>query len=448
MFNLFTFLSKVDAFFWSYVGFSLILLLGCYFTIKTRFFQIRAIPSVVGSFFGFLRNKDLSTKGVHPLKAFFASVGGTVGVGNVVGIITALQLGGPGAIFWAWIAAFLGSLIKYSEIFLGLKYRKPNRWGGYDGGSIYFLQKAFGIRWIGTVISILLCIYGAEVYQFSVLSHTLAVNWNLNKLFVSVCLLGAIGYAIVGGIHRVGKICALLMPAFIMIYVGMSLWVIGHHVGELPFLLKEIFRSAFSGHAAVGGFAGSSIILALQHGTARSIYSADIGIGYDSIIQSETKAQEITKQARLAILGVFIDASICTLTLFVALTSGLWKASPSIDPSLVIQTAFSAYIPYQSVFMTLLLFVLVYTTLVSYLFVGLKCARYLHDKHGEKIYLCLAALFLLTFSFFDQSKALLVMSLSGCLLMSINLLGIFRLRHEIPFEALSASKRSAQKTSI
>jgi AGCS family alanine or glycine:cation symporter len=171
----------------------------------------------------------------------------------------------------------------------------------------------------------------------------------------------------------------------------------------------------------------------LRHGIARSVYSADIGIGFDSIIHSETNAEQKSSQARLSLFGVFIDNLVCTASLLVALCTGLWNTAPQLDPSLVVQTALSLHFPGQTVFMPIFLFVLVYTTLISYLLVGLKCAGQLHPRHGQKIYLFLSGGFLFSFSFLDQSKALLVMSLSGCMLLIVNLLGIFRLRHEIEF---------------
>ena len=443
---IFDFLSRIDAFFWSYIGFAIIVVLGCYFTVKTRFFQIRAIPSVLRTFSEFIRYRSGSSRGTHPLKVFLASVGGMIGVGNIVGIVTALQLGGPGAIFWVWIAAFLGSIIKYAEVFLGLKYRLPNGKGGYDGGSVHFLRKAFNVHWISSLVCILLCIYGAEIYQFSVLTHSISTNWGLDRVLVALGLLALVLYTVIGGIQRVGKICALLMPAFLLVYLAMCFWVIGHHVPELPSLFANIFKSAFTGHAALGGFIGSSILLAVQHGIARSVYSADIGIGFDSIIHSETSAKKMSSQARLALLGVFVDNIICTCSLLVVLCTGLWYSAPRLDPSLVLQTALSAHFSGQEIFMPIFLFVLVYTTLIAYLLVGLKCARHLHPNHGEKSYLFLAAVFLFSFSFFDQSKALVVMSLSGCMLLIINLLGIFRLRKEVEFTLSEEAMCATQDT--
>jgi AGCS family alanine or glycine:cation symporter len=443
--SVFSCLARIDAFFWSYLGFSLIAILGCYFSVKSQFFQFRAIPSIFRTFWNFMRDKSSAAgQGTHPLKVFCTSVGGMIGVGNIAGIVTALQIGGPGALFWVWIAAFLGSLIKYSEVFLGLKHRVPNKQGGYDGGSIHFLQKAFKWRWIGKLACVLLCIYAAEVYQFSVLTHSISVNWQIEHIWVVLAFLALILYTVVGGIKRVGKICSVLMPFFTCIYIAMGIYVIGHHLNELPALLVEVVRSAFTGHAELGGFVGSTILLSLQQGISRAVYTADIGIGYDSIIQSETSATDIEKQAQLSMLGVFVDNFVCTCTLLIALTSGFWKSVPMLDPALVVQNALAVYFPGQSVFMPIFLFVLVYTTLISYLLVGFKCARFLHSQHGQKVYFVFAILFLLFFSFFDQSKALLVMSLAGCLLLCINLLGILRLRREISFALAEPVKEEQQ----
>ncbi len=432
--SIFDCLSYIDAFFWSYLGFSCIALLGCYFTIKSNFFQIRALPAALKTFWGFMKNKSSVGVGTHPLKVFFSSVGGMIGVGNIAGIVTALQIGGPGALFWVWMAAFLGSLIKYSEVFLGLKYRVANEKGGYDGGSIHLLRRAFQKKWIGTAACVLMCIYAAEVYQFSVLSHCIATNWQIEHILVVVALLILILYTVLGGIKRVGKICSWLMPFFTGIYLLMGFYVIGHHLPELPALLGEVLSSAFTGSAGLGGFVGSTMMLAMQQGISRSVYSSDIGIGYDSIIQSETSAVQIVQQARLSMLGVFIDNLVCTCTLLIALTSGFWNASPMIDSAMVIQKALDVHFPWQSVFMPIFIFVLVYTTMISYLFAGVKCARFLHPLYGEKVYLFFAAAFLFFFSFFDPSKALLTMSLAGCALVCLNLTGIFRLRHEVSFE--------------
>lgn len=431
--SIFDYLSHADSFFWGYVAFMIILLLGCTLTIQARFFQIRAFPSIIKTFFQFLGKSSSNTRGVHPLQAFFASVGGMIGIGNVVGIVTAVQIGGPGALFWVWIAALIGTIIKYSEIFLGLKYRVANAQGGYDGGPMYFLQIAFQNRWIPILVCGLLCIYGVEIYQFAVITDSLSTNFNLDRYAVIAVLLGLILYASMGGVPRIGKICSWIMPFFMVLYVLMSLWIIFQEYSLLPGVLKSVFTSAFTGHAAVGGFSGSSVMLAIQHGISRAAYSADIGIGYDSIIQSESNTVHPEKQARLAILGVCIDNLICTMSILVVLVSGIWKSADPIDGSLLVQTALSQYFPFMEVFMPLFLFIVGYSTMIAYFCVGLKCARFLNPNNGTKIYLIYGVMVLLFFSFFDQSQALLIMSIAGSLLLMINLLGIFKLRHHIEF---------------
>ncbi len=212
----------------------------------------------------------------------------------------------------------------------------------------------------------------------------------------------------------------------------MSLWIIFQEYLLLPSLFSTVLKSAFQGHAALGGFAGSSFFLALQHGTARVAYSSDIGVGYAAIVQSESKVAHPEKQAGLAVLGVFIDNLICTMSILLVLISGLWTASPRIVTSELVQHSLGLYFPYMSVFMPIFLLITGYTTLTAYFCAGLKCARFIGPRLGKKVYILYAISAFLFFSFFDQSTALLMMSISGSLLLIINLLGILKLHKQIP----------------
>lgn len=431
--SVFEHLTRLDSIFWGYIAFILIILLGCSLTFKARFFQIRAFPSILKTFIHFLTKSTSDERGVHPLKAFFASVGGMIGIGNVVGIVTAVQMGGPGALFWVWAAALVGTIIKYSEIYLGIKHRVVNDHGGYDGGPMYFLRDAFNNRWVPIFISLLLCIYGVEIYQFAVVTDSLSTNFELNRYFVMVSLLLLIIYASVGGVKRVGKICTWIMPLFTVLYLIMSVWIIFQEMPILPGILKSVFVSAFTGHAAIGGFAGSSVLLTIQHGISRAAYSADIGIGYDSIIQSESNTVHPERQAGLAVLGVCMDNLVCTMSILVVLVSGLWQSPEPIEGSQLVQRALSQYFPFMDVFMPVFLLIVGYSTMIAYFCVGIKCARYLFPKYGTQLYIVYGVISLLIFSFFDQTQALLVMSLAGALLLITNLSGIFILRSQITF---------------
>lgn len=284
-----------------------------------------------------------------------------------------------------------------------------------------------------SLICVLLCIYGAEIYQFSVIVDTVSTNWSIDRIFVVPLLLFLVLFASKGGVPRVAKICSWMMPVFIISYITMCLWVIGHHLGQLPEVVISVVKSAFTGHAAFGGFVGSTMMLAIQNGMAGACYSADIGIGYDSIIQSESRTVYPERQARMALLGVCVDNVICTMSVLVVLVTGIWHDLDIPQGTIPVQAALEKYFPHVSYIMPVFIFILAYTTLIAYLSVGLKCARCLHPARGKVAYYIYTVVVLVLFSFMDQTRALLVMRIAGVLLLIINLAGIYRLRHEIAF---------------
>lgn len=429
IFELFT---KADALFWGYIGFSIIIFFGSYLSFKSGGFQFRGFPYVIHTFFQEIFKRAPGDRGVHPIKTFFASIGGMLGVGNIVGVATAIQLGGPGALLWIWVAGFLGTLIKYAEIYLGLKYRVKNEHQSYDGGPMYFLKTAFGVKWVSVVICVLLCIYGAEFYQFNVVVDTIVFSWGVNRFLVAFLLLAIVLYGGMGGLSRVANICSLVMPIFMFGYVIMCLWIIGMNIIDLPSVLMLVMKSAFTEHAAIGGFAGSTMMLAIQNGMASACYASDVGIGYDSTIQSESLTVYPERQARMAFFGVFLNIFLCTLSCFVVLLTGLWQL-PISGGGPIVQIALEQHFPFMNVITPFFIFILGYTTLIAYFLVGIKCARYLHPRLGPTLYICYTITVLSFFAFFDQTQALLVMRTAGALLLIINLAGIYQLRNEIIF---------------
>jgi AGCS family alanine or glycine:cation symporter len=253
----------------------------------------------------------------------------------------------------------------------------------------------------------------------------------LHHYVVLALLLVAVMYTALGGIQRLSQICSIFMPIFILLYTGVCLWIIVCCAEALPDVIRTVCRSAFSGHAAVGGFSGSTMMLALQQGISRSVYSGDVGIGYDSVIQSETQATLPERQARLAIFSLFTDVFICCLSILVVLVTGVWTTPMA--PSLYVSTAFSQFIPGAKFFMSTFLFIAGFTTIVAFLSVGLKCARFLSRKYGKPVYLTVAVFAFIFFSFFEQEKALLMMSISAGFLVLLNISGSVRLRKFIRF---------------
>lgn len=373
------------------------------------------------------------------MRLYFASIGGMIGLGNIVAVITALLVGGPGALFWLWIASFVGMLIKYSEIYLGMRYRRQAGRDGYEGGLFFFLPEAFKGK-LGVVLAniaaAMLCIYGIEIYQFTVITDTIDQAFEFSRETIIWVMLGVTIYMGVGGVKRLANVCSVLMPLFVAFYVLLCLYVVCINIGQVPELLLTVLKSAFVGHAALGGFAGSTLIMAAQQGAARAVYSGDIAIGFDSILQSTSREVNPQRQARLAIVSMLTDTLVCTMSILVVLISGLWHTDPGLMGSNYVAIALSEYIPYSKLVIGVVIFLAGFTTIQAYFAVGLKSAHFLSARWGRGLYYLLGIVAFYFFAHFDQSKALLIMSLSGGILIFINLLAIFRLRKEIQFEIL------------
>ena len=420
--SLFSTLDAVNNFIWGRIAFLLIVGIGAYFSFRSKFFQVRKFGAITRSFFSFFTDKTATAEGIHPLKAFFAAIGGCIGIGNIVGIVTAVQIGGPGALFWTWIGGLCGMVIQYAEVYLGMRYRVKNESDGYDGGPMYFLPVAYKGKWIAPLVCILLCIYGVEIFMFNVMADSIAVNSNIDLIWIVAALLAATIPVALGGINRVGEVCSGLIPLFVVLYVAMAIWVLIQQADRLPDVFREIFTGAFSTQAAKGAFAGSSVALAISMGLSRGAYSGDIGVGYASVIHAESRTTHFGRQASLTIIGVFLDTFVvCSLSVLVVLATGHWHSG--IDVSIMVQEGLGLYFPYMHFFMPLFLFLLGYTTILAYFVVGVKCAKFLSPKWGT----------LLLFAFVDSSQAFLIMSLSGAFLLLFNLTGIFLMRKEVNF---------------
>lgn len=447
--SFFSALFVIEDILWSYIGVPSLVILGLVLSYQSNFVQIRKFPAVVKTFLGFFRPQNSGDQGIHPLKAFFACIGGCVGVGNVVGIATAAQIGGPGALFWIWVTAIIGMLVKYGEVYLGVKHRVSDGKGGYNGGPMYFLQRVFKNPWIPNLICLLLCVYGVEVFQFSVITSSVTTNFGFNPFLVSFTLLGLVMYAGAGGIKRVGSIASAFIPIFVVIYLSMGFWVLLNNIQELPGMLATVFQSAFTGHAAVGGFAGSVIMTTVSQGVRRACYTGDLGIGYASVIHSESSATSPEKQASLVIFDIFLDTFIiCTTSVSIILVTGVWQEA--LPASMLVQTALEGYFPFIPYFMPVLLFLLGYSTINAYFVVGLKCAQFLAPKWGKMLYFGYAAVALTVFSFVETTQAQAAMAIAGGLLLVFNCIGIFALRKEISynFDEVEGKEPVAQEVAI
>lgn len=436
--SFFTYLEFVDESLWNYIGVPAILCLGLYLSYKAKFMQVIHFSRVTKIFFDFLK-KNKTTKqssdtiGIHPLKAFFAAVGGCIGVGNVIVVCTAVQLGGPGAVFWMWITAFIGMIVKYSEIYLGITYRIKNKNGGYSGGPMYFLQQVFSGPLIPILVCILLCIYGVDMYMFRTVTHAFTQWWGWNEYFVIVGLLLAVLLGGEKGMERVGTISSAIIPLFLTAFSLCSLWIFILNWHALPSVFISIFTSAFTPHAAIGAFTGVGLLTTITHGMKRACYTGDIGIGYASIIHSETAEANPARQASLGIFGIFLDTFVvCTITVLLILVTGTWHQG--IHEEQIVAHILSQHIPYIHILWPIFIFLLGYSSILAVFASGTKAAQFLSPLYGKSIYNFYAIIMFVLFSFIgEDGQILTTMSFIGCILLLINLWGMVKLAKKIRF---------------
>ncbi|MEM7495412.1 MAG: amino acid carrier protein [Myxococcota bacterium] len=432
-------LESVNDFLWGYVGVALILGGGALVSRRLGWVQLRAPTRVLLTALSLLRQPSSDTsnqqnkRGVAPARAFFASLGGCVGIGNLAGVAVGVQIGGPGVLVWMWIVALLGMALKYGEVYLGMTTRRPNEQGSYDGGPMYVLAQAFPScqTWLPKLAAGLLCLYGVEIYLFGVIKETAATSWSLPAPLVSALLLALVILGTSGGVRRIGAISGILVPLFGLAFLAMTLWIVLSNASKIPALLATIFQSAFRGHSAVDSFAGSTFILVVSRGLATACYSGDVGIGYASIIHSESRSRDPCRQASLSMLDIALDTFICTCAALLVLLTGVWHEP--VNGNLAVQVALAKTFPYMHVFMPMLFFCLGYTTLLAYMIAGLKCAAFLNAKWGKKVYWGFATVAFTVFSFVEPHHALSVMLFAGGLLMILNCGALLRLRSKIHF---------------
>lgn len=432
--QIFSTIEVLDDIFWTYGGVPMLLGLGFYLSCRSNWFQIRQLPAVFSIFTKFMMQKSNDNeRGVRPIHAFFASVGGCVGVGNVIGVCTAVQIGGPGAVFWMWIAAIMGMLVKYGEIYLGIKFRIQDKDNSYFGGPMIYLKRVPGGFFLAPIVSVLLCLYGVEIYIFRVLTDSVSLGWGVNPYVTIVLLLFLVLGIGQGGVRLVGQLSTYIIPVFLVAFSGMSLWVFVMNCAKLPAVIWSIFAHAFSPHAAIGAFAGSTVILSMSHGIKRACYTGDIGVGYASTIYAESREAIPQKQASQGIVEIILDTFIiCTLSVFVILLTGTWHQG--ISESVVVARSFELYFPHVQIIWPIFIFLLGYSSLLAFFAAGRRSAMLLSPKYGSMCYMIFAAIAFLAFSFIGtMAQCMAVMAMVGMLLLSINLYGLFYLRDEVKF---------------
>ena len=377
------FLTILDDFVWGPPMMIALVGTGIFLTIRLGFPQFKHTSYALKLIFKGAFKKDSSEKEegeISPFQALTSTLAATVGNGNIAGVATAVAAGGPGALVWMWLTALVGMCTKMCEATLGVKYRIKDKDGAYAGGSMYFIQKGMGQGWLGWLFAFFGAIAAFGIGD-AVQTNSMALVgnsvFNIPVVVTGLVLAFLAWIVVVGGIKRIGVVTEKLVPIMAIFYIVGALIIIIAKINMLPWAISEIFKSAFTGRAAFGGFAGATVAQAMRFGVARGIFSNEAGLGSASMAHAVAKTPHPTRQGTIAMVGVLIDTLIiCSMTGIVIVMTG--SLETGLTSTALTAHAFASVlggIGGPIVAIGSLLFG--YSTIITWCYYGQQCARYI-----------------------------------------------------------------------
>jgi AGCS family alanine or glycine:cation symporter len=346
---------------------------GVLLTVLTGFVQFTRLGTSLREVLGKVFTHGRGAGSVTPFQAVATALASTVGVGNIAGVATAIFLGGPGALFWLWISGILGMCTKYAEIVVALHYREPDETGVMRGGAMYTLKK-LGLPWAGGIFALLtsLAAFGiGNMVQANSVAESLHASFGIPHFQTGAILMILTAAVILGGIKRIGEFTSVLVPFMAIVYLGGGLVIVITHADRLPAALSLVMDGAFTGTAATGGFAGSTIMLALRYGIARGLFSNEAGLGSAPMVHAAAQTDHPVRQGLYGIFEVFVDTIlICTMTGLVILVTDTWTSG--VTGAALSAKAFETGLPgtWGHVIVTVGVLLFSYSTLIGWSYYG------------------------------------------------------------------------------
>ena len=384
----------INSYVWGWPTIILILGTGLLLTIRTRCLQVRKfgeslnttiVPTIKS--LGKKKQADGRVRSISQFEAFSTAISGTVGTGNIIGVVAAILTGGPGAVLWMWISAFFGMITNYAENVLGLYFRKKDSKGNLSGGSFYYIAYGLKWKWLAYLASIF-CIFaaiGMSGVQTNKISGSLAEafsrmtgssdNTQLVKLIVGIVVAIVAGFIIIGGIKRIGKVASMLVPFMSLLFIVLAIIAIATHYYRIPEAFALIFSKAFNFNAVGGGILGFTFATVIKKGMARGVFSNEAGLGSSVIAHSASETREPVKQGLWGVFEIFFDTFvICTLTALMFLTTfDVNTLSPDMEDAVMSMSVFSTnFGAFGTATFSIILPLFAFTTIIAWSYYGEK----------------------------------------------------------------------------
>lgn len=433
-----TLLNSLDTLYNWIWGPPLLLLLvgiGIYLTIALKGLQFRYLGYALKLVFFPKKNDKLGEGDISHFASLMTALAATIGIGNIAGVATAITVGGFGALFWMWVTALIGMAIKYAEAILAVKYRRTDDRGEMCGGPMYFIEYGLGWKWLAICFAFFGAIGafgGGNMLQANSVADVMKSMFFIDPLWTGIVVALLTGLTLLGGIKSIGKVASLLVPFMAVFYILGAGAILAAHFERVPGAFWMIFDSAFSGQAAVGGFLGAGVILAIQVGVSRGLMTSEAGLGTASIAAAAAKTDFPGRQALVSMTGCFLATIVmCSTTgLVLAVTDVFGTADASgklLNGASLTLAAFQSVFPWGGYVVTIGLVLFAFTTLLGWAYYGEKCVEYLLGVRSVPFYRILFTLIVIPGAILELDIVWKISDICNGMMAIPNLIGLFAL---------------------
>ena len=391
-------LNEIDAFVWGPPLLVLLVGTGILLTFRLKLLQVFKLPQALGLIFS---AKNDGSGDVNSFKALCTALAATVGTGNIVGVATAIKAGGPGALFWMWMAAFFGMATKYSECLLAVKYRTVDANGNISGSPMYYIENGLGKKYkplavMFAVFGVLCAYFGIGTFaQVNSIVEITQISAGIPVVYTGIALTVVVAAVTIGGLKSIATVAAKVVPAMALLYFLTTAGIMIVFADQVPAAIATVLNSAFTPTAAQGGFLGATVMLAMRSGVARGVFSNESGLGSAPIVAAAAKTKWAAEQGLISMTGTFIDTIIiCTLTGLSLVVSGVWCGP--LNGAAMTESAFTMAFPaFGSMLLLVGLVLFAFTTILGWNYYGERCVEYLMGVKAilpyRIIFICLIA---------------------------------------------------------